>query len=114
MIQNRWFASLSPGNEQSFRWSAEAARTQGTYNYAGVQNKAVDAIIKAMLKATTREDFVDAVHALDRVLLSGYYVIPLFHKKYQWYASWTRIAHPKTVSLYGNQPDTWWFVGDRK
>ena len=114
MIQNRWFASLSPGNEQSFRWSAKAAKTQGTYNYAGVQNKAADAMIKAMLRARTREDFVDAVRALDRVLLSGAYVIPLFHKKKQWYASWTRITHPKTVSLYGNQPDTWWFVGDRK
>ncbi len=114
MIQNRWFASLSPGNEQSFRWSAKAAGTRGSFNYAGVENAAVDAMIKAMLKATSREDFVDAVHALDRVLLSGYYVIPLFHKKYQWYASWKRITRPQEVSLYGNRPDTWWFVGDNK
>ncbi len=114
MIQNRWFASLSPGNEQNFRWSTKSARTEGTFNYAGVGNEAVDAMIKAVLGARTREHFTDAVRALDRVLLSGQYVIPLFHKQYQWYAHWKQITRPEKTSLYGNIPATWWYIGDKK
>ncbi|MFQ5626287.1 MAG: extracellular solute-binding protein, partial [Methyloligellaceae bacterium] len=79
MIQAFWYASLSPGNEQLFRWSAQSADAQGSFNYAGVRNPAVDAMIAALLAARTRENFVSAVRALDRVLLSGSYVIPLFH-----------------------------------
>jgi peptide/nickel transport system substrate-binding protein len=54
MIQYRWEQSLSPGNEQGFYWSSEAADQQGTRNYMGVRSKAIDAMIAAMLKATTR------------------------------------------------------------
>ncbi len=74
----------------------------------GVRSAAVDAMIAAMLRARTREDFVAAVRALDRVLISGDYVIPLFHLPEQWVARWTRIAHPATTSLYGYLPETWW------
>ena len=54
MIQNTWSSSLSPGNEQLFRWSAAAAKTPGTYNFAGVENPAADAMIQAMLAAQDR------------------------------------------------------------
>lgn len=108
MIQNNWPASLSPGNEQSFRWASKAADAEGTFNYPGVKSPAVDAMIEAVLQAGTREDFVSAVRALDRVLLSGNYVVPLFHLPKQWVAYWTRLAYPKTISLYGFQLDTWW------
>ena len=50
MIQNTWNASLSPGNEQLFRWSAATAKSKGSYNFAGVENPAADAMIHAMLK----------------------------------------------------------------
>jgi peptide/nickel transport system substrate-binding protein len=74
----------------------------------GVKSKAVDAMIAAMLNAREQADFVVATRALDRVLLSGFYVIPLFHLPQQWVARWTRIAHPKQTSLYGYLPETWW------
>ncbi len=51
MIQYYWPVSLSPGNEQSFRWGSEAAVTEGSFNYAGVKSAAVDAMIEALLKA---------------------------------------------------------------
>ena len=51
MTDNEWRASLSPGNEQNFRWSAKAADSEGSYNFAGVKNPAVDAMIKALLAA---------------------------------------------------------------
>ena len=108
MIQNRWDQSLSPGNEQLFYWSSAAADVEGTRNYMGVKSPAIDAMIAAMLNASRREDFVDAVHALDRVLMSGIYVIPLFHSPEQWIAHWAGVEHPKTTALSGYLPETWW------
>ena len=108
MIQYFWPVSLSPGNEQSFRWGSEAAVTEGSYNYAGVKSAGVDAMIEAVLKAEDRESFVSAVRALDRVLLSGDYVIPLFHLPRQWVAHWSDLKRPADTPLYGYQIDTWW------
>jgi len=108
MIQYRWEQSLSPGNEQGFYWSSEAADLQGTRNYMGVRSKAIDAMIAALLKATAREDFIAAVRALDRVLMSGFYVVPLFYLPDQWVARWAYIRRPDKTSLSGYLPETWW------
>jgi peptide/nickel transport system substrate-binding protein len=108
MIQHKWDQSLSPGNEQAFYWGSAAADQDGTRNYMGVKSPAVDALIAALLKADTRQDFVAATRALDRVLLSGFYVVPLFHLPAQWVARWTYIKHPAATSLFGYIPETWW------
>lgn len=108
MIQNFWYASLSPGNEQIFRWGSKIADEPGTFNYAGVKSPAVDAMINALLAAKNRQNFVSSVRALDRVLLSGHYVIPLFHLSKQWVGHWTRLRHPDATSLYGYRVNSWW------
>ncbi|MGZ5852303.1 MAG: extracellular solute-binding protein, partial [Hyphomicrobium sp.] len=108
MVQNTWPSSLSPGNEQLFRWSTAAATTPGTYNFAGVENPAADAMIGAMLSAATEDGFVSSVRALDRVLLSGDYVIPLFYTPKQWVAYWTRLKQPDTTPLFGYNVESWW------
>ena len=109
MIYNEWDQSLSPGNEQSFYWGSAAADQQGTRNYMGAKNPAIDAMIAAMLRATTRTDFVSAVRALDRVLISGFYVVPLFHLPGPWVARRTYIRHPDVTSVSGYLPETWWY-----
>ncbi len=103
-----WASSLSPGNEQSFRWSAASADEEGSYNYAGVKSAGVDAMIAAMLNASTREDFVSAVRALDRLLLSGRYGIPLYYAPKQWIAAWSHLRQPPGSTLYGARLETWW------
>ncbi|MGO9543907.1 MAG: extracellular solute-binding protein [Rhodomicrobium sp.] len=113
MMQTAWASSLSPGNEQRFRWSADAATQEGSYNYAGVQSKAADAMIGAMLAADTRADFVSAVRALDRILLSGRYVIPLYFAPKQWMAVWSNLSQPPGSTLYGARLETWWAAGTR-
>lgn len=110
MIFNFWSASLSPGNEQSFYWGGDSADTDGTRNYMGVRSEAVDAMIAAMLEAREREDFVTAVRALDRVLLSGHYVIPLYHAPDQWVARWNNLDHPQVQPNFVRF-DTWWSAG---
>jgi peptide/nickel transport system substrate-binding protein len=108
MIQFEWIESLSPGNEQSFYWGSAAADQPGGRNYMGVRSAAVDAMIAALLRARTREDFVAAVRALDRVLISGCYVVPLFHPPQTWIARWSRIERPAATPLFGYLPETWW------
>jgi peptide/nickel transport system substrate-binding protein len=108
MIQARWDQSLSPGNEQAFYWSSAAADGHGSRNYMGVKSAAIDAMIAALLAARTREEVVAAVRALDRVLMSGFYVVPLFYAPEQWLARWKTIQRPATASLQGILPETWW------
>jgi peptide/nickel transport system substrate-binding protein len=108
MMRNTWLASLSPGNEQVNRWSASVADVQGSFNYPGAREPAIDALIEAMLTAGTREDFVAAVRAYDRVLISGHYMVPFFYLPEQWIARWTRIERPETTALTGYALPTWW------
>jgi peptide/nickel transport system substrate-binding protein len=109
MIQSRWDQSLSPGNEQSFYWGSEAADNQGTRNYMGAKDPAIDALIAAMLEAREHPPFVSAVRALDRTLMSGFYAIPLYNAQEQWIARWNRIERPATTALSGYLPETWWY-----
>jgi peptide/nickel transport system substrate-binding protein len=114
MIQATWGSSLSPGNEQSFRWSKEAASEDGSFNYAGVQSAGADAMIAAMLSAESRAEFVSAVRALDRILLSGRYGIPLYYAPKQWIAAWSHVRHPSASTLYGARIETWWAESAQK
>ena len=108
MIENRWDESLSPGNEQAFYWSSDAADQNGSRNYMGVKSPAIDAMIGALVQSRTRPDLVAAARALDRLLISGFYAVPLFHLPDEWVAHWARIRHPAATSLSGFLPETWW------
>ena len=109
MLRYSWSESLSPGNEQSFYWGSAAADEAGSRNYMGFRSKAADAMIRALLAAEAREDFAAAVRALDRVLMSGLFVVPLFHLPGQWIARWAKVQHPRETSLFGYLPETWWY-----
>lgn len=108
MILRQWGASLSPGNEQNFYWSSEAAEQPGTRNYPGIQEEAVDELIDAIVDAETREDLVAATRALDRVLLSGWYVVPLFYHPVDLVAYASKLRRPAVPSLQGIAFDSWW------
>ena len=104
--------SLSPGNEQLSYWGTDAAKTEGSRNIAGITMPAIDAMVQEMLTSESREDYVAAVKALDRILMAGRYVVPL------WYSPVSRLAHnkemkrPDYVPAYGDWPgylpDVWW------
>jgi peptide/nickel transport system substrate-binding protein len=113
MMIGSWLASASPGNEQRSRWGSASAGQEASFNLAGVKSPAVDAMINALLAAKTHEDFVTAVRAYDRVLLSGFYVVPLFHSSNQWIAYSSKLARPRDLPRYGPASggatlDTWW------
>jgi peptide/nickel transport system substrate-binding protein len=108
MILQSYSASLSPGAEQEGRWASASRDTPGSFNYAGASDPAIDALVDVLLKARDPESFTAAVRALDRVLMSGHYVVPLFHLKSQRVAHWDRVAYPETTPLFGVHYPVWW------
>src|SRR5690606_22182034 len=79
--------SASPGNEQRNFWSSAAAGQEGSRNVFGIRNPAIDKLIDRIVFAKDREELVAATHALDRVLLWNWYVVP------QWYYPYDRLAY---------------------
>lgn len=114
MIPGAWIASPSPGAEQRGRWGAAAAAQEGSFNLAGVTSPAVDAMIAAIVGARGDEDFVAAVRALDRVLLSGFYIVPLYHTSDQWIGYWKGLDKPARAPMFGVNLDLWWRVAPRE
>lgn len=110
--------SLSPGNEQKYYWGSASADTPGSRNLMGARNPAIDAMIDEMLGATTPDAFRAAVRALDRLLITGRYVIPF------WSYDVGRIAHVRQLKyptdrlpIYGADPRgflpyVWWYQED--
>jgi peptide/nickel transport system substrate-binding protein len=111
MVQATWSASLSPGNEQINRWSSRLADIEGSLNLVGARNPAADAMIGALLRAEREEDFVAAVRAFDRVLISGDHAIPLFFLPKAWLAHRSHLKLPAVTPLAGFDVDTWWSEG---
>ena len=111
IVQGTWQSSLSPGNEQINRWSSRLADVEGSLNLAGARNPAADAMIGALLRAEREADFVAAVRAFDRVLISGDYAIPLFFLPKAWLAHRRHLKLPATAPLAGFDVDTWWSEG---
>jgi peptide/nickel transport system substrate-binding protein len=113
MMLGQWIASASPGNEQRMRWGSASATQEASFNLAGASSPAIDAMIAALLSAKSHEDFVIAVRAFDRVLLSGFYIVPLYHPSGQWVAYSSALKRPEhlprcAAPIFGPTLDTWW------
>ncbi len=106
-----WTSSLSPGNEQLYYFGSAAADTPGSRNLPGIRDPAVDALAASLAHAASREELVARVRALDRVLLWGEYMIPLFHDTADHMARWSHIHRPDVTPLYGPVIDAWWVGG---
>lgn len=104
--------SLSPGNEQYLYWGSDAADQPGSWNWMGAKSPAIDGLIGEMLTSETREDYVAAVNALDRVLTTGRYVVPVWHNPVSNIAHDADLHYPETLPIYGDflgfLPDVWW------
>jgi peptide/nickel transport system substrate-binding protein len=108
MIPASWFNSLSPGNEQTFYFGSEGKTVEGTRNYPGIADPGVDIAIAALLKATTRDEFLPAVRALDRMLVAGFFIVPFYDAGGQWVARWNYIGRPEKQPLPGFEATTLW------
>ena len=109
----RWSLSLSPGNEQLYYWGSKAADQPGSRNLMGMKSPAAEAMVQTMLTATTFEEFTAAVRALDRVLISGRYVIPIHSYAVGRIAHLRELRYPQDrLPIYGDGigflPTVWW------
>ena len=107
IIEHFWYASLSPGNEQYFYWGSKSADDIGSRNYAGIKDQNIDKMIDNLIASKKKEDFIAAAKSLDRLLISGHYIIPLFHWPHQWVATSNRVKQPATLSLDGYKINSW-------
>lgn len=79
-VQSFWIVQVgTPGSEQRARWGSESADQPGSFNYMGIKNHAVDVLIDDVVKADSQEDYLAALHALDRVLMWNFYCVTQFH-----------------------------------
>ncbi len=107
--------SDSPGNEQRDFWSSKAAGTPGSRNYSGIRSPVVDALVDRVIFAKDRDDLLAATHALDRVLLWNYYVVPQFTRPDVWLAYWNKFGIPDKQPTYlGPDIDSWWIDQDKE
>ena len=104
--------SLSPGNEQKLYWSSEMANVDGTRNLMGVKSAALDGLIEGLVHAKSHDDVQTITRAMDRVLMAGRYVIPIYHDGVSRIAHKANLKYPDHLPLYGDRigflPDVWW------
>lgn len=101
--------SQSPGNEQREYWGSAAADQQGSRNYFGFKNKAVDALIEQLIASQSRDALIDHVRALDRILQWNFLLIPHFYSSADRIAYWEkRLDYPAQSSKKGVNLLTWW------
>ena len=100
--------SPSPGNEQNNYWTTVSADTPGSRNYAGIKDPVVDSLVATLIAAPNRDSLITASRALDRVLLSGYYVIPHWHIRSFRVAYWNKLVRPAITPIYSLGFDGWW------
>ena len=108
MIPATWFNSLSPGNEQVLLLRLRGPQRRGHAQLSRHRRSRRRRAIKAMLDAKSREDFVAAVRAEDRLLVSGFYIVPFYDAGGQWVARWNHIGRPEAQPLPGFEATTLW------
>jgi peptide/nickel transport system substrate-binding protein len=108
IILGAYSSSLSPGYEQFSRWGSQSKDVEGSFNYAGVASPAIDALLDKMLAVRGQQEFTSTVRTLDRLLISGHYMVPIYYQPEQWVAHWAHLQHPDKTSLVGNQLNSWW------
>lgn len=106
--------SLSPGNEQMYYWGSGAADQPGSSNLIGIRSEAAEAMIRTMLQTASRDEFIAATRALDRILTSGRYVIPIYQYTTGLIAHLSTLHYPADrLPIYGDGigflPAVWWY-----
>lgn len=113
MTYYRRALSLSPGNEQNLYWGSDGVEKPGSRNWMGMDSPATEAMINEILNARNRDDFIAATRALDRILTTGRYVIPISQWPVSHLAHDRRLRFPDRIPIYGDwivwQPEVWWF-----
>jgi microcin C transport system substrate-binding protein len=114
VIVGGWGQSLSPGNEQRGYFGSDSADRNGSQNYCGIKNPAIDTLINQIIFATDRAALTGACMAMDRVLMWNHYVVPMYHIAVERIARWDRFGKPDKLPEYAvGFPTIWWWDAER-
>jgi microcin C transport system substrate-binding protein len=119
MVVGSFGQSQSPGNELMGMFHSSSAQQKGTRNLSGINDTVVDALVEKVIYAKDRAALLIAVHALDRVLLYGEYLVPHWYIGSHRVAYWSgRFGQPQTLPLYYDATSwvltTWWDLPEEK
>jgi microcin C transport system substrate-binding protein len=110
VVSARLGGTLTPGQFLRQLFSSKSATINGSRNMAGIADPAVDALVEAVASATTRAELNTAGQALDRVLRSGHYWVPMWYNDAYWAAYWDAFSRPEKQPKFGvGAPGTWWW-----
>jgi microcin C transport system substrate-binding protein len=110
----RYVLRLTPGVELKTYWGSQAAKMEGSFNLAGIQDPVLDALTDRAIEAKSRAELVAACRALDRVLRAGHYWVPQWYKAAHNIAFWNWYSWPKVKAKYDEGIiDTWWYDADK-
>lgn len=102
----------NPGDELWRNFNSKDADRPGSENITGVKSAAVDGLIKHLLDADSLEEQQTAAHALDRVLVHSFYVIPWRYLDKHYLIYNQRLQPPSQLPQYYNANEwvltTWW------
>jgi len=114
VVTQRYSLRLTPGVELRSFWGSEAAKTDGSYNLAGISHPAVDALIAKVTEAKSRAELNTATKALDRVLRAGHYWVPHWYKAAHNIAHWDKFNRPAVKPRYERGIiHTWWYDAEK-
>ena len=74
----------------------------------GIRSLAIDTLIERLLMARAMPELVAASRALDRALLWGHYLIPLWYSPSFQVVHKNHFGHPSVTTLYNFNLGTWW------
>lgn len=110
----RYALRLTPGVELKNFWGSAAAKTDGSFNLAGISDPVVDALIERVMAATSRTELVAATRAVDRVLRAGHYWVPHWYKGSHNIVYWDRFGFPAVKPKYERGAlETWWYDAEK-
>jgi microcin C transport system substrate-binding protein len=110
IVVRRLVQPLTPGIEQRNYFGSEFANVPGSFNFGGIENVAVDALIEQVIAARTRPALTIAVRALDRVIMWNRYLVTQWYKGEHNIAYWNKFGRPAMSPKYDiGVIDTWWF-----
>ena len=91
---------------------SQSASQAMSFNASGIADPVVDALIAEAVKVTTLEEMATVCRALDRVLLWGFYQIPLDAIAPFRIVYWNKFGRPERedLAVYKSPfPDGWWY-----
>jgi microcin C transport system substrate-binding protein len=114
MASRNIFTGSTPGDNLRVIYGSEAGKKAGSRNIAGIDDSTVDALVEKAATAKSRQELNIACRALDRVLRSGHYWVPMWFRASDWVAYWDQFSRPETKPRFASgAPGTWWYDAEK-